>query len=414
VIEELKALEPLRYEVRSWLQQNLPQDWRERMLGASEEQYAAFQKSWFCTLRDGGYAAPHWPVEWGGAGYTFPQQIVLYEELARAGAPRLIVYFISLHHTPATLLEWGTPQQRQRYLPAILSGDEIWCQGFSEPNAGSDLASLTTRAERRGERYVVNGQKIWSSSAHLARYCLLLARTDPQAPRHQGISFFILDLNTPGVTRRPIRMLTGGAHFNEIFLDNVEIPAENLVGAEGQGWKIAQTTLASERGLSALEFAERMRQAFRLLLEDARRAAPWGGRLIDDAEVRRRLIDIHTRIETLRVLVNEMLTRALQGVGPVTEPSIIKVYHSELLQDFTALAVELGGTSAQYVRAVLMGVGYESGYWMHDYLYSWACTIAGGSNEIQRNIIAEKGLGLPRELRAGASPAPGGAGREQR
>jgi len=397
VIDELRALEPFRYSVRDWLGRNLPADWRTRMLGASESEYAAFQRTWFRILRDGGFIAPHWPKEWGGAGLSFAEQIVLYEELARSGAPRLVIYFISLHHTPATLLEWGTPEQRRRHLPAILTGDEIWCQGFSEPNAGSDLASLRTRAERRGSSFIVNGQKTWSSHAHLARYCLLLARTDPQAPKHKGISYFILDLESPGVTRRPIKMLTGGAHFNEIFLDDVEIPVENLVGAEGQGWAVAQSTLASERGLSALEFAERMRHSFRMLLEDAQAPGFSGGRLIDDDEIRRRLVDIHTRIETLRVLINGMLTVAMRGQGSGTEPSIIKVYHSELLRDFTGLAVEMGGVGAQYVRSALMGGGYETGYWMHDHLYSWACTIAGGSNEIQRNIIAEKGLGLPRE-----------------
>jgi alkylation response protein AidB-like acyl-CoA dehydrogenase len=400
VIEELKLLAPFREAVHEWLQRNLQRDWRERMLGASESEYVEFQKTWFRTLRDGGYVAPHWPREWGGAGLSFAEQIVLYEELARAGAPRLVVYFISLHHTPATLLEWGTREQCLRYLPPILADGEIWCQGFSEPNAGSDLASLRTRAERRGSCYVVNGQKTWSSSAHLARYCLLLARTDSAAPKHQGISYFILDLDSRGVTRRPIKMLTGGAHFSEVFLDNVEIPAENLVGSEGQGWAVAQATLASERGLSALEFAERMRNAFQLLLKDARVPAPGGGRLIDDDEIRRRLVEIHTRIETLRVLINGMLTMVMRGTGSGIEPSIIKVYHSELLRDFTGLAVEMGGVAAQYVRSVLMGGGYESGYWMHDYLYSWACTIAGGSNEIQRNIIAEKGLGLPREPKA--------------
>jgi len=336
-------------------------------------------------------------VQWGGTGLTFAQQIVLYEEIARAGAPRLVIYFISLFHAPATLLEWGTDAQRRRHLPSILAGEEIWCQGFSEPGAGSDLASLKTRAERRGNSYLINGQKTWSSNAHLARYCLLLARTNPSVPKHQGISYFILDMQSPGVTCRPIKMLTGGAHFNEIFLDNVEISTESLVGNEGQGWGVTQSTLASERGLTALEFAERMRHAFHLLIESAQALAPWGARWIDDDEIRRQLVDIYTRIETLRVLVNNMLTSMLRSGGSGTEPSIIKVYHSELLRDFTELGVRLGGISAQYAQSVLMGGGYETGYWMHDFLYSWACTIAGGSNEIQRNIIAERALGLPRE-----------------
>jgi alkylation response protein AidB-like acyl-CoA dehydrogenase len=399
MIEELKSHEEFRLAVRTWLQQNLPQDWKQRMLGASEEQHVEFQRSWFQRMRDGGYIAPHWPVQWGGAGLSFAQQIVLYEEIARAGAPRLVIYFISLFHTPATLLEWGTDEQKRRYLPQILSGNVIWCQGFSEPGSGSDLASLRTRAQRHGDHYVVNGQKTWSSNALLARYCLLLARTDPDTPKHQGISYFILDLQSPGVTRRPIRMMTGGAHFCEIFLDDVQIPAGNLIGAEGQGWAVAQSTLASERGLSGLEFAERMRGAFKLLLESAQAPAPWGGRLMDDDQTRRRLVDVYARIEALRAVVNNMLAATLRTGSAGSEPSVIKVYHSELLRDFTALGVQLGGIAGQYVQSVLMGGGYETGYWMHDYLYSWACTIAGGSNEIQRNIIAERGLGLPREPR---------------
>lgn len=401
--DELKHLDVFRTQVRDWLSANLPPDWKNAMLGASEEEHVAFQKSWFRKLRDGGYVAPHWPVEWGGAGLSFAHQIVLYEEIARAGAPRLVLYFISLYHAPATLLEWGTDAQRRRHLPAILSGDEIWCQGFSEPNAGSDLASLRTKAERRGDRYVVNGQKIWSSNAHHARYCLLLARTDSAAPKHKGISYFILDLETPGVTRRPIRQMTGGAHFNELFLDDVEIPAENLVGGENNGWAVAQATLSSERGLTILELTERLRIAFGLLLSDAQRPAPWGGRLIEDDEIRRNLVEIHTRIEALRALVTNMLSRVLDGTGVGTEPSIIKVYYSELLQDFTELGVRMGGMDAQYLQPILMGGGYETAYWMHDHLYSWSWTIAGGSNEVQRNIIAERALDLPREpkVRAG-------------
>ena len=403
MIEELASFQDFREELRNWLAGHLPRDWRSRMLGASESEHVEFQRQWFRTLREGGYVAPHWPKQWGGAAMSFAQQIVLYEELARAGAPRLVIYFISLFHAPSTLLEWGTDEQRARHLPAILGGDEIWCQGFSEPGAGSDLASLRTRAERRGDCYVISGQKTWSSNAHLARYCLLLARTDPAARKHQGISYFIMDMRSRGVTCRPIKMLTGGAHFNEIFLDEVEIPVENRIGAEGEGWAVSQSTLASERGLSALEFAERMRVAFRLLLDSAGATAPWGGRYIDDDEIRRRLADIHARTTTLRVLVNNMLSAMLRSGGGGTEPSIIKVYHSELLRDFTALGVDLGGTAAQCVQSALMGGGYETGYWMHDYLYSWACTIAGGSNEIQRNIIAERALGLPREPRLAAA-----------
>ena len=397
MIDELKALEPFRQDVRAWLQANLPSDWQSRMLGAPEDEHVAFQKFWFRKMMEGGYGAPHWPAEWGGSGFSFAQQIILYEEIARAGAPRLILYFIALYHVPATLLEWGTEEQRRRHLPAVLSGDEIWCQGFSEPNAGSDLASLRCRAEKRGDVYVVNGQKTWSSNAHHARYCLLLARTDPTATKTKGISYFILDLQTPGVSLRPIKQITGASHFNELFLDDVEIPVENLIGPEHGGWAVAQSTLSSERGLTILELAERMRHGFGMLLEAAQADAPMGGRLIDDDEIRRRLVDVHARIQALRLLINNMLSRVLRGAGAGVEPSIIKVYYSDLLRDFTDLGVTLGGIGAQYLQPVLMGGGNETGYWMQDYLYSWAWTISGGSSEIQRNIIAERALDLPRE-----------------
>ncbi|HZV10177.1 MAG TPA: acyl-CoA dehydrogenase family protein, partial [Novosphingobium sp.] len=314
--------------------------------------------------------------------------------------PRLILYFIALHHVPGTLLHWGSEAQRQRHLPAVLGGDEIWCQGFSEPGAGSDLAALRTRAVRKGDHYVVNGQKTWSSNAHLARYCLLLARTDPDAPKTRGISYFILDLQTPGVTLRPIKQMTGASHFNEIFLDDVAIPAENLIGPEHGGWAVAQSTLSSERGLSVLELAERMREGFKLLLAAARMVAPGGRAPFEDDEIRRRLVDLRCRIEALRLLVNNQLSGVLRGASAGVEPSIIKLYYSDLLRDFTELGVTIGGIEAQYLQAVLMGGANETGYWMQDYLYSWAWTISGGSSEIQRNIIAERGLKLPREPQA--------------
>lgn len=403
MIEDLQRLEPFRADVRRWLADTVPVDWQQRMLGATEQDHVAFQKWWFGKLMEGGYGAPHWPREWGGSGFSFTEQIVLYEEFARAGAPRLILYFIALHHVLGTLLHWGTEEQRRRHLPAVLSGDEIWCQGFSEPNAGSDLTSLRTRAERRGDHYVVNGQKTWSSNAHHARYCLLLARTDPDAPKAKGISYFILDLQTPGVTLRPIKQMTGASHFNEMFLDDVMIPAENLIGPEHGGWAVAQATLSSERGLSVLELAERMRHGFKLLLADARVPRAGGATPYDDDEIRRRLVDVHTRIEALRLLVNNQLGAVLKGAAIGVEPSIIKLYYSDLLRDFTELGVAICGIDAQYLQAVLMGGANETGYWMQDFLYSWAWTISGGSSEIQRNIIGERGLGLPREPQAKAA-----------
>jgi len=398
-LEELEQHSDFRVRVRKWLGDNLPADWKSQMLGASDDDFVKFQKCWFHKLREGGLATPHWPREWGGGGMSFAEQIVLYQEIARAGAPRLILYFIALHHVPATLLKWGTAKQRQKHLPAILGGDEIWCQGFSEPNAGSDLASLKTRAVRDGDHYVVNGQKTWSSNAHHAKYCLLLARTDAEAPKHKGISYFILDMKSPGVTLKPIKQMTGESHFNEIFLDNVRIPRENLIGAENNGWAVAMSTLASERGLSVLELAERMRYNFQQLLDLAKNRTYRGKTLLEDDEIRRDLVTISVRIRALGALVNNMLTRMMRDDSTSVEPSIIKLFYSDLLRDFTALGVKMSELDGQQTQPILMGGGNETGNWMHDYLYSWAWSISGGSSEIQRNIIAERGLGLPKEPR---------------
>lgn len=398
--------EEFRDEVRTWLQENNPGPEPEGSL----DEVMTFRGDWQRKLHAAGWAGISWPKEYGGRGATMIEQAIFVGEAARQEAPSP-ANVLGLAMGGPVVIAHGTEAQKERYLEPILTGEEIWCQGFSEPNAGSDLASLKTRAERRGDRYIVNGQKIWSSNAQYARYCLLLARTDPNAAKHRGISYFILDLNSPGVTRRPIQMLTGGSHFCEVFLDNVEIPAENLIGAENEGWKVAQATLSSERGLTILELCERMRIAFDLLVRDAQSEVPRsafepvssaGRRWIDDDQIRRSLVEIHTRIQALRLLINNMLTRVLRKGSTGTEPSIIKVYYSELLQDFTELGVRMGGLDAQYVQSVLMGGGYETGYWMHDHLYSWSWTIAGGSNEIQRNIIAERGLGLPRDSGPGA------------
>ncbi|MGE0386038.1 MAG: acyl-CoA dehydrogenase family protein [Gammaproteobacteria bacterium] len=395
-MKELERLEGFRNDVRGWLRDNVPAGWRERMFHATGEDYCDFQKQWFRTLRAGGYAAPHWPREWGGAGMGLAEQIVFYEEFARSGAPRPTLYFISLYHVPGTLLRFGTQAQKQRYLPGVLERGEVWCQGFSEPNAGSDLASLKTRAERRGDRYIVNGQKIWSSGAQYADYYLLLARTDPAAPKHKGISFLLVDIRTPGIDRRPIRQMTADAEFCEVFLTDVEVPVENLVGGENEGWAVANATLSSERGLTILELTERMRIAFDWLVAEALREQA-GGRLADDDEIRRELVRVYTRCEACRALVNEQLGRELRGEGTGTEASIIKLYYSEALRDFTDLGVRITGLESQYFLPMLLGGGYETQNWMMDYMLSYSWTIAGGTNEVMRNIIAERNLGLPRE-----------------
>jgi alkylation response protein AidB-like acyl-CoA dehydrogenase len=320
--------------------------------------------------------------------------VVLYEEMQRAQAPDLSTYFVSLHHAAATILAHGSDRHRE-HLSLILDG-ELWCQGFSEPNAGSDLASLTTRAERHGDRYVVNGQKVWSSYADLADWCLLLARTDPAVPKRQGITYFLLDMTVPGVEARPIRQITGEIEFCEIFLADVEIPIEDRVGEEGQGWKIAQTSLTTERGVPVLELQLSLRDAVSRLLRLAQdRTSDDGRPASEDGEVRRALAKGYAEVEILRLLCNKMISNLelRGGVGP--EASIIKLYYSELLQRLTDLGVHLDGLAAQLAGGPGRRVHWAS--WLLEHLGSWTWTIGAGTNEIHRNVVAERVLGLPRD-----------------
>jgi alkylation response protein AidB-like acyl-CoA dehydrogenase len=326
---------------------------------------------------------------------------VLYQELAAHDAPRLVLAFVAIHHTASTLLADGTDEQRRRHLPAILDG-EIWAQGFSEPEAGSDLASLRTTARKDGDRYIVSGQKLWASGAMHADWCLLLARTDPGAPKRRGISYFLLDLRTPGIDIRPIRQATGEAHFCEIFLNDVVIPANQLVGAENAGWQVAQRTLAAERGMTMLELAERLGNAgFRWLLDACAQARPDGRRAIDDSLVADRLAGFETEITGLRALCRSLVERHEAGTAGPADASIVKLYYSELLQRMTGFGAEVAGLPAHTELRKPASSGWESGAWVLDFIGSWEWTIPGGTSEIQRTIIGERGLGLPREPAVG-------------
>jgi alkylation response protein AidB-like acyl-CoA dehydrogenase len=327
-----------------------------------------------------------------GGGMPLARQVVLYQELAAHDAPRLVLAFVAIHHAAATLLEAGTEEQRARHLPAILDG-EIWVQGFSEPEAGSDLVSLRTTATRDGDRYLVHGQKLWASGATHADWCLLLARTDPAAPKRRGISYFLLDMRTPGIDVRPIENAVGESHFCEIFLNDVAVPAVNLVGAENAGWQVAQATLGAERGLTMLELAERLGQAgFRWLVEASGRLGLLGDSLTAD-----RLAGFETEIAGLRALCRDLVERHEAGRAGPADASIVKLYYSELLQRMTGFGAEITGLPAHAVLRKPASSGWESGAWMLDFIGSWEWTIPGGASEIQRNIIAERGLGLPRE-----------------
>lgn len=382
------SLNDFRDEVRRWCAAHVPADWRSRQTGVGEDEFVAFQKSWFAELHSAGYAVPHWPAEWGG-GMSVGEQIVLYSELAAHDAPRLVLAFVGIHHAASTLLVAGTEEQRRRHLPAILNG-EIWVQGFSEPEAGSDLAGLRTTARKSGDSYVVNGQKLWASGGMHADWCLLLARTDPDAPKRRGISYFLLDMRSPGIDVRPIRNAVGDSHFCEIFLNDVEIPAANLIGAENQGWQVAQATLGAERGMTMLELAERLGNAgFAWLLAASRE--------VGDAVVRDRLVQLEIELAALRGMCRDVVERTEAGTAGPADASVVKLYYSELLQRMTDFGAEIGGLDAHTVLTKPASSGWESGSWMLDFIGSWEWTIPGGTSEIQRTIIAERGLGLPRE-----------------
>jgi len=381
----------LRREVRDWLRTNVPAGWREAMTGTGQDDFVALQRDWFQKLSAAGYATPHWPAGWPGGGRSLAEQKVIFEEVARADAPRLILYFVALYHAACTLMECGSREQQERYLPGILDGD-IWCQGFSEPNAGSDLAALRTRAERRGDVYVVNGQKTWSTMAQYADRCLLLARSDRSGPPQAGLTYLLLDMRAPGVTVRPISQITGDDEFAEIFFDDVEVPVSERVGEEGAGWAVAQATLASERGLTLVELSQRMRYALPRL---ARAMVDLGRD--QDSGLQGALGSLMARVDAACALADGYLLKRISGTEAPGDASVVKLYYARTLREFTRLGVRIGGLEGQYDRGFMRGATQETGNWPVDFMNSYNWSIAGGSDEVQRNIIAERMLGMPRE-----------------
>jgi alkylation response protein AidB-like acyl-CoA dehydrogenase len=399
MVEPGGSIEGLREAVRDWCVAHVPEGWRDEQRGASHEDLVAFLRWWGGELRDGGLFAPHWPAAWGG-GFSVPEQIVIAEELARGDVPRNALFHVGVFNVAPALLHHATDDQRQRHLTGIRDG-EVWCQGFSEPDAGSDLASLQTSAVRDGECFVVNGQKVWTSWAKEADWCMLLVRTDPDATKHKGISCLIVDMHAPGIEVRPIRQVWGPADFNEVFFDDVEVPVENLLGVENQGWGVAQGTLAPERAVAILDATERLRcHGIEAAVADA---AAWrlesGQPALEDAAVREGLAARYAEVHVLRHLLNQMIDGILRGEDVSGTSSIIKVFYSELLHDLMQQVTALQGVAGQLDRPVLACSGWETGFWMNDYLHAFGWLIGGGTNEIQRNVIGERMLGLPREGR---------------
>jgi len=389
-------LEDLRVGVRDWCRDHVPAGWRDSVRGVDHDVLVRFLRDWAAELCDAGLLAPHWPLEWGG-GFDVAEQVVIAEELARGNAPRNALLHVAVFNVAPTLLHSGDQDQRERFLDGIRAG-EVWCQGFSEPNAGSDLASLQTRADRDGDHYVVNGQKVWTSWAREADWCMLLARTDPSQPKHKGISCLVVDMHTPGIEVRPIRQAWGPSDFNEVFFDDVVVPVEARIGPENGGWAVAQGTLSAERAISILEMTERLRHHG---IEAAiTEAAGWtmddGSPTLDDPAVRELLAESFAEVHVIRDVLDRMILDILRGADVRGTSSIIKVLYSEFLSRFMQRMTDLRGVAGQIDQGVLACAGWETGFWMNDYIHAFGWLIGGGTNEIQRNVIAERLLGLPR------------------
>ena len=384
-----------RVEVRSFIEQELDDDVRRgKGIWSSfdtRRDAGRSTKGWRKKLADRAWTAPAWPKEYGGAGMSIMQQFIFNEEMALSRAPRT-GGGIALGMAGPTIMLYGTDEQKQRLLPPILSGDQVWCQGFSEPESGSDLASLQTRAVRDGDDYVLNGQKIWTSVAQHAQWMILMARTDPDAPKHKGISYFILDMETPGITIRPLINLLGSAGFNEVFFDNVRVPKDNLLGEENRGWYIGTTTLDFERSMIA---------STTQLVLTVTDLVDWAREHIDSPQctltrnpgLRYELADRAVEAQVARLMSYRVISMQNNGLIPNHEASVAKLYSSELEQRIALTALKTVGLYGQLI-------GDEStlsNSVARMYLYAVAVTIGGGTSEIQRNIIAMRGLGMPRE-----------------
>jgi alkylation response protein AidB-like acyl-CoA dehydrogenase len=384
------ADEDFRARARTWLAANVPAR-AERLPhdDASLAEEVAFLRGWQRRLHDGGWVGLLWPRDYGGHDAPPAWQAILNEELARARAPQLIGR-VGVNNAGPTLVAHGTDAQKRRWLPPILSGDELWCQLFSEPGAGSDLAAVRTRADRDGDDFRVTGQKVWTSWAQFSRWGMLLARTEPGSARHHGLSWLVVDMTSPGVTIRPLRQLTGSTEFSEVFLDAVPVPRAHVVGALGDGWRIALTTLTHERG-TGFAFKEQVLQ--RIDVEDAVALARARGRHADPT-VRQALAARWIDVEILRLLNCRTLTQLERGEAPGAESSLVKLFWAELTARLHEEALALGGPHAALVAGSPHAV--DDGRWAQAFLWSRVGAIAGGTSEVQRNLIAQRLLGLPR------------------
>jgi len=381
-----------REEVHHWLQINLPEDIRQKVIGYQELSKEDYQR-WHKILATKGWSVPHWPVEWGGTGWDMTQRYIYDEEFALAGAPRLPPFGPAM--CAPVLLKFGTSAQKERFLPRIRKGDDFWVQGYSEPGAGSDLAAVKTRADRVGDQYIINGQKIWTTLGQHGDWIFCLVRTDPHAEKRQeGISFILIDMNTPGITVRPLILMDGGHEVNEIFFDNVKVPAQNLVFEENKGWTVAKYLLGHERmGSGSVGASRRELAALRVL---AQRELKNGKPLIDDFRFKDKISRVEIELDALEITSMRFLDQMRRtGQAPGADVSMLKIRGTEIQQMITELAMQAAGPHAQPFKSVDHGS-------IDDFISRLApryfnfrkASIYAGSNEIQRNIIAKMSLGL--------------------
>ena len=390
--------EAFRKEFTSWVEKNLPEDWGQTGLRyfKTEEEHKQAYKDFQKKLYHAGYAAMHYPKEYGGQGKTLAEEIVVLQVLSttciQIRSPGIVTHGMAV----PVLFTCGTEEQKKKYLPQILDGTHIWCQGFSEPDAGSDVANVSTMAIKEGDRYVVNGQKVWTSYAHMSDYCLLLVRTDPDSAKHKGLSYLLVDMKSPGVDVRPMTQITGESEFNEIFFDNVEVPVDMLVGQENMGWQIAITTLMFERVMGDVVIGAAYEKNIERLLNMAANTRRSGRPVIEDPIYRQQLAQSYIEIMALKNHGLRNFSQQLKAGIPGPEGSIGKLLWSEPNQRLSEAALGMQGPNSQITSGSPWAI--DDGLWQYAYLRSKGNTIEAGTSEIQRNIIGERVLGLPKDM----------------
>lgn len=406
--------EAFRTEIRAWLEENLPAGWFDEGFEMTPEEKVAFQNEWTTKLFEGGWICASWPKEYGGKGLSTMESVVLAEEFHKAGAPLRADFFGDTLVGP-TILQWGTEEQKKHFLPLILSGKIAWCQGFSEPDAGSDLASLKTTAELDGDEWVINGQKIWTTQGFVADYIFILCRTDKSAPKHKGISYLLCPMKQEGVEVRPIEQVDGSAEFCEVFFTEARCPKENVVGGVNNGWNVAMTTLGFERGTSATTGYRRFEKELEIIIDKAKANGK-----IDDPLVRQDLARAWSKVQIMRVNGLRTLTAVVQNkkdFGVAALGATNKMFWSEYHQQVMNLAIDILGLEGQIltgdptVEESVPGYGarrtnvrYPASVLQSGFFFSRSETIWGGTSQIQRNIVAERVLGLPKEPKVEEKP----------